>query len=156
MTSDMPRAWPFFEGGMFLAVVMLFPAGLVGLWEQFERDIVGGTRLPWILAGPALGLLGLIAYRCGWMWWLPDYGWWVLGGMVAALILAARSLVTAAVSSIALFFVSEALGLIPESLHTLWFGFPAKYSLLFAVLGGAALVARLRLVPAYVRRIQWA
>ena len=70
--------------------------------------------------------------------------------------LASRSLVIAAVSSIALFFVSEALGLVPESLQTLWFGLSAKYCLLFAVLGGAALVARLRLVPAYVRRIQWA
>ena len=43
LTSDMPRAWPFFEGGMFLAVVMLFPSGLVGLWEQFEREIPGRT-----------------------------------------------------------------------------------------------------------------
>jgi urea ABC transporter permease protein UrtC len=156
MTSDMPRAWPFFEGGMFLAVVMLFPAGLVGLWQQFERDLMGGARLPWVLAGLALGLFGLIAYRCGWMCWLPEYGWWALGGMVTALIIAARSLVIAAVSSIALFFVSEALGLVPESLQTLWLGLPAKYCLLFIVLGGAALVTRLRLVPAYVRRIQWA
>lgn len=156
MTSDMPRAWPFFEGGMFLAVVMLFPSGLVGLWEQFERDIHAGARLRWVLAGLLLGLLGLIAYRSGWLWWLPGYGLWVLGGIVVVLILSARSLVTAAVSSVAFFFVSEALGLVPESLQALWFGLPAKYCVLFAVLGGAALVARLRLAPGYVRRIQWA
>ncbi len=156
MTSDMPRAWPFFEGGMFLAVVMLFPAGLVGLWKQFESEILAGPRLRWVVAGLALGLIGLIACRSGWAWWLPNYGWWALGGIVTVLILAARSLVIAAVSAIALFFVSEALGLVPESLQALWFGLPAKYCLLFAVLGGSALAARLRLAPAYIRRTQWA
>jgi urea transport system permease protein len=156
LTSDMPRAWPFFEGGMFLAVVMLFPSGLVGLWEQFEREILAGARLRWVVAGLLLGFLGLIVYRSGWLWWLPGYGLWVFGAIVIALTLSARSLVIASIASIAFFFISEALGLVPESLQAVWFGAPVKYYALFGVLGGAALVARLRLVPGYVRRIQWA
>ena len=156
MTSDMPRAWPFFEGGMFLAVVMLFPAGLVGLWQQFERDILGGARLPWVLAGPALGLLGLIAYRCGWMWWLPDYGWWALGGMVDG----SHTCRPESCDS-GCFIHCPFL-----RLRGPWPGSGVSPNPVVRVvgqvlstvrrLGGAALVARLRLVPAYVRRFQWA
>jgi urea transport system permease protein len=156
MTSDMPRAWPFFEGGMFLAVVMLFPSGLVGLWEQFEKDITAGARIRGVLVGLGLGLVTLAAYRCGWLSWLPSYCLWPLAAVVPVLILSSRSVVITAVASIALFFVSEALGLVPESLQASWLGLPVKYYLLFALLAGSALIARLRLAPGYVRRIQWA
>jgi hypothetical protein len=76
--------------------------------------------------------------------------------VVPVLILSSRSVVITAVASIALFFVSEALGLVPESLQASWLGLPVKYYLLFALLAGSALIARLRLAPGYVRRIQWA
>ena len=59
-TSDMPRAWPFLEGGMFLIVVMLFPSGLVGLWDRFEQDIVSGVRVSGILTALAVGFLALL------------------------------------------------------------------------------------------------
>jgi urea transport system permease protein len=40
MTSDLPNTWPFVQGAMFLAVVLLFPDGFVGLWDKLERRIV--------------------------------------------------------------------------------------------------------------------
>lgn len=156
MTSDLPRAWPFFEGGMFLAVVMLFPSGLVGLWQQLEREIVMGARLRGVLSGLALGLLGLLLHRSGWLSWMPVWGFWALAAAVAALILTGRSIVTVAVATISLFFVSEAFGLMPEQFQALWLGLPVKYYVLFVVLGGAALVSRWGVVQGYAGRTQWA
>jgi urea transport system permease protein len=43
MTSDLPAAWPFVQGAMFLAVVLLFPDGLVGLWDELEERIAAGA-----------------------------------------------------------------------------------------------------------------
>jgi urea transport system permease protein len=37
LSSAMPNVWPFFEGGLFIAVVLLFPDGLVGAWRTFAR-----------------------------------------------------------------------------------------------------------------------
>ncbi|HVT87656.1 MAG TPA: urea ABC transporter permease subunit UrtC [Tepidisphaeraceae bacterium] len=43
LTSDMPAAWPFVQGAMFLAVVLLFPDGIVTLWDSVEKQIAGRT-----------------------------------------------------------------------------------------------------------------
>jgi hypothetical protein len=43
LTSDMPAVWPFVQGAMFLAVVLLFPGGLVGLWDRFEKEVASGA-----------------------------------------------------------------------------------------------------------------
>jgi urea transport system permease protein len=45
MTSDMPTIWPFIQGGMFLAVVLAFPDGMVGLWDQLEKQVKLGDWL---------------------------------------------------------------------------------------------------------------
>jgi urea transport system permease protein len=37
LSSAMPNVWPFFEGALFIAVVLLFPDGLVGAWRNFSR-----------------------------------------------------------------------------------------------------------------------
>jgi urea transport system permease protein len=37
LTSQFPSVWPFFEGGLFIAVVLLFPDGIVGAWQKFTR-----------------------------------------------------------------------------------------------------------------------
>ena len=46
LTNHYPSLWPFFLGGLFIAVVLLFPDGLVGLgqrlcqsWRGFRRSI---------------------------------------------------------------------------------------------------------------------
>jgi urea transport system permease protein len=42
LTSDLPAVWPFVQGAMFLAVVLLFPGGLVSLWDKVEQELVCG------------------------------------------------------------------------------------------------------------------
>ena len=42
LTSSFPDLWPFFLGGLFIAVVLLIPDGLVGLWR---RALDGWRRL---------------------------------------------------------------------------------------------------------------
>jgi urea transport system permease protein len=37
LSSAMPNVWPFFEGGLFIGVVLLFPDGLVGAWRALLR-----------------------------------------------------------------------------------------------------------------------
>jgi urea transport system permease protein len=37
LTTYMATSWPFFQGGLFIAVVLLFPDGLVGAWKSFTR-----------------------------------------------------------------------------------------------------------------------
>ena len=39
MTSDLPKYWPFIQGGMFIAVVLAFPDGMVGLWDTLEKQV---------------------------------------------------------------------------------------------------------------------
>jgi urea transport system permease protein len=39
LSSDMPAIWSFFEGGLFIAVTLLFSNGLVGLWDEIEHKI---------------------------------------------------------------------------------------------------------------------
>jgi urea transport system permease protein len=39
ISSDLPSLWLFVQGAMFLAVVLLFPDGFVGLWAKMETKI---------------------------------------------------------------------------------------------------------------------
>jgi urea transport system permease protein len=39
LSSDLPSVWPFIYGGLFVAVVLFFPDGFVGLWDRVERRI---------------------------------------------------------------------------------------------------------------------
>jgi urea transport system permease protein len=50
LTNHFPDLWPFFLGGLFVAVVLLFPDGLVGIarklssyWRAFRRDLESST-----------------------------------------------------------------------------------------------------------------
>jgi len=44
LSSDLPGVWPFLYGGMFVAVVLFFPAGFVGLWDQVEQSVAAGGK----------------------------------------------------------------------------------------------------------------
>ena len=60
LTSDLPAVWPFVQGAMFLAVVLLFPGGLVSLWDGVEKAVAGDAG--WAkaaVAGAPLGVLVL-------------------------------------------------------------------------------------------------
>ena len=49
LTNYFPELWPFFLGGLFIAVVLLFPDGLVGLFARMKEKWVAsglGPRKP--------------------------------------------------------------------------------------------------------------
>jgi urea transport system permease protein len=51
LTNYFPELWPFFLGGLFIAVVLLFPDGLVGLFTRVrEKWIASGL---WVRKSPA-------------------------------------------------------------------------------------------------------
>lgn len=55
LTSDMPRAWPFIQSGLFLAV-LIFPGGIGSLWTALEADVRASAK-PGRLARAAIPLL---------------------------------------------------------------------------------------------------
>jgi urea transport system permease protein len=55
LTSDMPRAWPFIQGGLFLAI-LIFPGGAGSLWTALETEVRSGAR-PGRVARAAIPLL---------------------------------------------------------------------------------------------------
>jgi len=62
LTSDLPAVWPFVQGAMFLAVVLLFPGGLVSLWDKVEGEVApGGSLLRASAAAAPLAVLVLFA-----------------------------------------------------------------------------------------------
>ncbi len=140
MTSDMPRAWPFFQGGMFVAVVLFFPEGLVGLWDRFEEDLRAGASAWGIVAAMLVGFGVLVVNKAGCLAWVP-YNLSYLIAAACMIFLAVRKpsrsgLVLAAVT---LFMVSESLGIIPRELETPLFRVPLKYFLLFGTVGAVGL-----------------
>jgi urea transport system permease protein len=143
-TSDMPRAWPFLEGGMFLAVVMLFPSGLVGLWDKFEEDIASGARVSGIVIALGIGLLALLLDTSILGSHIPyNIALWVAGGVMLLLMLRSASMSGVFLAIITLFFVMEALGIVPNALQAGRLGMPVKYCILLVTLGGVAVISRL-------------
>lgn len=41
LTNHFPNLWPFFLGGLFIAVVLLFPDGLVGMGQRLRQSLRG-------------------------------------------------------------------------------------------------------------------
>jgi urea transport system permease protein len=50
-SSALPGAWPFVQGGLFIAVVLLLPDGVVGAWRKFTTG--AGTATPAAESEPA-------------------------------------------------------------------------------------------------------
>jgi urea transport system permease protein len=143
-TSDMPSAWPFLEGGMFIAVVMLFPSGLVGLWDGFESDIASGARVSNTVVAFLVGFLALLVAKSTLGSYIP-HNLTLWGGATLMLVFAVRggSHFGAVLAVITLFFTMEALGLVPKALQAAWLGIPVKYYTLVLTLGGIALLSRI-------------
>lgn len=136
MTSDMPQAWPFFQGGMFVAVVLFFPGGLVSLWDKFERDLGAGARASGLAAAMLVGFAVLLANKAGWLVSVPYNLSYVVAAACMVLLATRRPSRAGLVLGAVTFFVaSEALGIVPVELETALFGVPTKYLLLFGVLG---------------------
>jgi urea transport system permease protein len=126
LTSDMPRAWPFIQAGLFLAV-LAFPQGLAQLWTRLESDVRAGARLGWPLLVLGVVLLFLAADK---LRWLPaalsmteiagiQAKYWLLGLVAAPF--AWRARMPAAIPLLTLTGVVsiEAFGLLPGSARTL-------------------------------------
>ena len=64
LTSDLPAVWPFVQGAMFLAVVLLFPGGLVSLWDRVEAEVAGGAGAA-RAAAAAVPILVLVLFVAG-------------------------------------------------------------------------------------------
>lgn len=62
LTNDVPTAWPFVEGGLFVAVVLFFPDGFVGLWDSLENRVARHASIFSILlvAAPLLIIGGFV------------------------------------------------------------------------------------------------
>ena len=43
-SESFPEMWLFLIGGLFIAVVMLFPNGLAGLWDDYGHHITNKLR----------------------------------------------------------------------------------------------------------------
>jgi len=39
LSSDLPRYWPFIQGGLFIGVVLFFPDGFAGIWANLEEQL---------------------------------------------------------------------------------------------------------------------
>lgn len=57
-SENFPQLWPFLMGGLFIAVVMLFPNGLGGIWEILRKRFYKRMPRPLSTAAvvPAVGL----------------------------------------------------------------------------------------------------
>ena len=60
LSSDLPKFWPFIQGGLFIVVVLLFPDGFVGLWSKLEEQVARRASMGRLLltASPLL-IIGL-------------------------------------------------------------------------------------------------
>ena len=65
LTSDLPSAWPFLQGTLFLLVVLLFPDGCVKLWDRFEERFRSRERALLALLPLALVVVFLFAEGLG-------------------------------------------------------------------------------------------
>ena len=142
LTSDMPRAWPFIQGALFLAV-LFFPNGIAGLWERLESEVRSGDSIRRLLLALVFVELFLIVDKLG---YLPGAGANLLVAGIevqylvmlagAALICWTRVAHTAIpLTALVWFILTEALGIMPGSFDIV------KYAIL---LGSGTLYAYLR------------
>jgi branched-subunit amino acid ABC-type transport system permease component len=148
LTSDMPKAWPFIQGGLFLTVLM-FPGGIGDLWTKLEVDVRAGARLGRAVAVLAFILVFLTIDK---LEWLPaslstteligvQSKYWTLAALVAVLSFGRVARGAIPLLTVAAFFLTEAFGLMPSSLSV------AKYVLGGTVIGVCVLMERGSILP---------
>ncbi len=126
LTTDMPGAWPFIHGGMFLAV-LFFPNGMAGLWERLEDEVRSGGRVGRLLLGVAFTEAFLIVDKLG---FLPDVGsnllvagvevqYLIMLGGAAAICWGRVAHTAIPLCGLGWLIVTEALGMMPSSLDVL-------------------------------------
>jgi urea transport system permease protein len=134
LTSDMPKAWPFIQAGLFLGA-LAFPNGVCDLWLKLEAEVRQGARIRRMLLALALIEVGLIADKLG---WIPSLGgsaflgvrlkYWILIVATIALCLGRVAHASIPMLGILWFILTEAFGLMPSSFSIL------KYVLVLATI----------------------
>ena len=81
LTSSLPTLWPFVQGGMFLAVVLFMPDGLVSFWDRVEQAVVNqaGFVKVFIAGAPLLALVTFIFFEG--LGLMPGFLTTVIGGL---------------------------------------------------------------------------
>jgi urea transport system permease protein len=136
LTSDMPKAWPFIQAGLFLSA-LAFPNGIADLWIRLEAEVQRGARFVRVLAALAFIESFLIADKLGWM---PaaisrnvfagiQVKYWILIAGAVALSWGRGAHVAIPLLGVTWFVVTEAFGLMPSSFGLL------KYVLVLATIG---------------------
>jgi len=142
LTSDMPKAWPFIQAGLFLGA-LAFPNGICDLWMKLENELQQGGRIFRMLLALGFIELALIADKLG---WIPSFGRVALAGVplkywLMILITIVLCLGRVAHSSIPMlglgwFILTEAFGLMPSSFSVLKYGLVLASILIYAYLEG--------------------
>jgi urea transport system permease protein len=125
LTSDMPRAWPFIQAGLFLGA-LAFPNGICDLWIKLEAEVLQGARILRMLLALGFIELGLIADKLG---WLPSFGraallgvpvkYWILIAATGVLCMGRVARASIPMLGLGWFLLTEAFGLMPSSFSLL-------------------------------------
>jgi urea transport system permease protein len=126
LTSDLPKAWPFIQAGLFMSV-LAFPSGLAHLWSRLESELQAGAVVGRALVVCAFVLTFLAVDKIG---WLPSAlsinellgmqaKYWVLLVAAAALSWARVAPTSVPLLAVAGMVIAEAFGLLPGAARLL-------------------------------------
>ena len=139
LTSDLPSVWPFIQGGMFLAVVLMFPDGISGLWKKFENEHKRYNTPIWRFGIAILIIIiGCITLNSN-LTFIPSgiikitVVYSILTITVFLLLFRSKEYSGLALLTIAIFFLIETLGIMPDSMNDTIFEIPIKYILFILV-----------------------
>ncbi len=138
LTSDLPSVWPFIQGGMFLAVVLMFPDGISGLWNKFEKEHKKYNTALWRYGCVLLTIIiGCILLKTDNNFINSNISiqiiiYILIFIIVAILLISSKEYSGLALLIIGIFFLLEILGIMPESMNQNIYDIPLKY-LIFIV-----------------------
>jgi urea transport system permease protein len=134
LTSDMPKAWPFIQAGLFLGT-LAFPNGICDLWLKLEGEVRQGSRIWRMLLALGFIELALIADK---LRLIPSLGgtaiagvplkYWLIIAVTIVICLGRVAHASIPMLGIAWFLLTEAFGLMPSSFSIL------KYVLVLATI----------------------
>ncbi|HEX4997013.1 MAG TPA: urea ABC transporter permease subunit UrtC [Terriglobia bacterium] len=151
LTSDLPQAWPFIQGGLFLTA-LAYPGGAGELWSRLEDERQRGFGMGRAVVALGFVELFLIADKLGWFARILPTA--VVAGVhvrylipfaVVVVLCAGKRAARAAVPLLALawFIFSEAFGLMPGSFSYLKYLLVLLSIIVYAV-GESGVLERLK------------
>jgi hypothetical protein len=142
LTSDMPKAWPFIQAGLFLGA-LAFPNGICDLWTKLEGEIRQGARISRMLLALCFIELALIADK---LHWIPSLGgtaiagvqlkYWIMIAITIVLCLGRVAHASIPMLGLGWFILTEAFGLMPSSFSLLKYVLVLATILIYAYLEG--------------------